>query len=228
MSAIGEFSSRLKLLRKKKNLQQGELAKELGVSRGSISFYENGDRVPDIEFLSKASEYFGVSADWLLGLSTVSSLDTNVRTVCDATGLNQKIVKYLIEWNKKDYGDDEVNPILEFNTLFGDPARLWTLLLCVYAHSLNFDLLNYLKNDIAEERQHCYSEDTGWERPERARDFLRQVLELEKEIRYARFEAIDTFTSIFDGVQETEALDHTIQDLLDQFKGIKLDDADGA
>lgn len=95
MSAIGEFSSKLKSLRKEKHLQQGELAKELGVSRGSISFYENGDRIPDIEFLSKVSAYFSVSADWLLGLTKHKTKDASIRYMCDFLGLQQNTLESL-------------------------------------------------------------------------------------------------------------------------------------
>ena len=51
MEYLSNFSRLLKELRESKGLKQAELAEKLGVSRGSISFYENGDRVPDIEFL---------------------------------------------------------------------------------------------------------------------------------------------------------------------------------
>lgn len=67
MGAMEFFPKRLKALREHVGLTQEQLAKKLGVSRGSISYYENGDRIPDIEFLHTASEYFDVSYDFLLG-----------------------------------------------------------------------------------------------------------------------------------------------------------------
>lgn len=63
------FGERLKTLREAAELTQQQLAEALKVSRGAISYYENGDRTPDIEFLDCASEYFGVSFDYLLGFS---------------------------------------------------------------------------------------------------------------------------------------------------------------
>ena len=62
------FSQRLKALREEQGLSQTELAEKIGISRGSISFYENGDRIPDIEILFKIHEFFDVTADYLLGL----------------------------------------------------------------------------------------------------------------------------------------------------------------
>lgn len=127
MPAIDTFSSKLRTLRKRENLQQGELAQELGVSRGSISFYENGDRVPDIEFLSRVSTYFNVSADWLLGLSETESRDADIRRVCDFTDLPQKFVEeYLWLRDKDGYGNELINSFLVH------PA-FWDAMVMMYA-----------------------------------------------------------------------------------------------
>lgn len=67
MEIISTFSERFKTLRESAGLNQSQLAEKLGVSRGSISYYENGDRIPDIEFLYKTSKFFNVSYDFLLG-----------------------------------------------------------------------------------------------------------------------------------------------------------------
>lgn len=64
-----EFAERLKYLREEKKLSQAELAEKLGVSRGSVSYYENCDRVPDILFLSRLCDYFGVSSNYMLGFT---------------------------------------------------------------------------------------------------------------------------------------------------------------
>lgn len=64
-----KFKLRLKQLREEKNLSQTALAENLNVSRGSISYYENGDRIPDIETAKKIAKYFGVTTDYLIGMS---------------------------------------------------------------------------------------------------------------------------------------------------------------
>lgn len=61
------FANRLKELREERGLSQTQMADALGVSRGSISYYENGERTPDIGFLAQAKEYFRVELDYLLG-----------------------------------------------------------------------------------------------------------------------------------------------------------------
>ena len=56
----------LKIIRKKKNLNQLKVAMDLNISREALSHYENGKRSPDIQMLRKLSDYFGVSIDFLI------------------------------------------------------------------------------------------------------------------------------------------------------------------
>lgn len=69
MQAKEVFASKLKKLRETEGLTQAQLGAKLGVSRGSISFYENMERVADIEFLKKVAEHYNCTTDYLLGLS---------------------------------------------------------------------------------------------------------------------------------------------------------------
>ena len=58
------FGERLKALRTDKNIGQNLLAKELGLSNASISYWETGTAAA----LFKLAKYFDVSSDYLLGL----------------------------------------------------------------------------------------------------------------------------------------------------------------
>ncbi len=62
------FAERLKELREDKKLSQNQLAKLTGFSNASISRWENG--IADIasDYLIILCKFFGVSADYLLGL----------------------------------------------------------------------------------------------------------------------------------------------------------------
>ena len=60
------FSYQLKELRKERNLTQEELGELIGISKVSISNYENGKRNPDVEMLLKFSDYYNVSIDYLI------------------------------------------------------------------------------------------------------------------------------------------------------------------
>lgn len=61
------FKTRLKQLRKEKNINQRELAKYLKVAPSTISMYENGQREPNFEVLEVLADFFNVDMNYLLG-----------------------------------------------------------------------------------------------------------------------------------------------------------------
>lgn len=67
MSAI--FSARLIEQRNKKGLTQAGLADALNKKRSTISGYETEGKEPNLETLREFAEFFGVSTDYLVGLS---------------------------------------------------------------------------------------------------------------------------------------------------------------
>lgn len=71
--------NRLKMLRKSKRISQKDLAAILGFSQQRYNFYETGRNEPDHETLIKLSEFFNVSADYLLGTSNDSIPPTEKR-----------------------------------------------------------------------------------------------------------------------------------------------------
>ena len=66
-SENAEFSRTLSLLRQEKKVSQRTAAQALGISQALLSHYENGIREPGLAFVVKACDYYGVSADFLLG-----------------------------------------------------------------------------------------------------------------------------------------------------------------
>lgn len=57
------FKDNLVSLRKNLNLSQDELAEKIGVSRQTLSKYETGESLPDIEKCRLLADVFGVSMD---------------------------------------------------------------------------------------------------------------------------------------------------------------------
>lgn len=95
------FSKRLKELREKENLSQTALAEKLKVSRGAISFYENGDRTPDIEFLERVCKYFNIDAGYLLG--TTNAAATENIEIGKSLGLSDQAIKVLKFYNSLNF-----------------------------------------------------------------------------------------------------------------------------
>ena len=61
------FNIRLKELRHEKGLTQDELGKILNVSGKTIGTWERDSRQPNIETINELADFFGVTADYLLG-----------------------------------------------------------------------------------------------------------------------------------------------------------------
>ncbi len=61
------LSDNIRYYRKKNNLSQDELAERIGVSRQSVSFWENGQTQPTIDNIIALTKIFNISTDMLLG-----------------------------------------------------------------------------------------------------------------------------------------------------------------
>jgi len=61
------FSQTMSALRRSRGLSQRTAAADLHISQALLSHYENGAREPGLAFVCRACEYYGVSADYLLG-----------------------------------------------------------------------------------------------------------------------------------------------------------------
>lgn len=108
------LSENIKSYRKKNNLKQTELAKQLNVSRQVLSGYETGKAEPNLAFLIKLSKLMNCSIDSLLGLDENYILkfpfDTP-NTTQPSSNLTEnddiyeliKSLKYLIKKNKTTY-----------------------------------------------------------------------------------------------------------------------------
>ena len=69
------FSEKLRVLRKSAGLTQEQLANRAGLSKYSISKYENGIKAPSIDTLEQFAHIFRVSIDYLVGLENRKMID---------------------------------------------------------------------------------------------------------------------------------------------------------
>ena len=69
------FSDTMSDLRRARGLSQRAAAADLHISQALLSHYENGAREPGLAFVCKACEYYGVSADYLLGRTEETGSD---------------------------------------------------------------------------------------------------------------------------------------------------------
>lgn len=85
------FGARLKELRLEKNMQQSELGRLLNITNVAVSHYENDNRKPTPEIISKVSDIFNVSTDYLLGNTT------SKRKYYDLTEKDEKSIEQTLE-----------------------------------------------------------------------------------------------------------------------------------
>lgn len=76
---MNELAYRLKKLRLDCGLTQSELARKLNITTASISKYELGTVIPDVEKLIMYGKIFQTSVDYLVGLS--KSENENVKPI---------------------------------------------------------------------------------------------------------------------------------------------------
>ncbi|WP_135553047.1 helix-turn-helix domain-containing protein [Paenibacillus cymbidii] len=61
------FGSRIAYLRETRQMTQEELANRIGITRASLSHYENDRREPDIETMRAIASFFRVNVNYLFG-----------------------------------------------------------------------------------------------------------------------------------------------------------------
>ena len=73
-----DIGNKIKELRTEQKMTQSDLAERLGVTKSSISSYENGSRLPSYDILLKIVRIFIVSTDILLGHGDKNEMNLNV------------------------------------------------------------------------------------------------------------------------------------------------------
>ena len=92
---MAQFGDLLAELRQDRGLTQSELGKVISVTSGTISNYEHGFHLPDLEKLVLLADYFGVSTDYITGICAAiqaKHLSSNI----GAKGIAQKVAIFLV------------------------------------------------------------------------------------------------------------------------------------
>lgn len=123
---LSKFSVVLSQLRKERGISQKKAATDLGISQALLSHYEKGIRECGLDFVIRCSEYYGVTTDYLLGVSdSRNGIDTNYLAEFDdgsgksITTLSQA-TKYLLDIAAaaaSSAGSDERNYVYDYYML---------------------------------------------------------------------------------------------------------------
>lgn len=137
---MATFAEIITELRGEKKRQ--EVAYDVGISRASLEYYEKGKRKPDIEILAKFADYFGVSADYLLGRTDVKTVDKDLQFVCDYTGLDEESIENLQEYKNSLMFSHTIEYLLTHKLLLKKLSSY--LFSSVYQEYNNSDYYKYL------------------------------------------------------------------------------------
>ena len=83
------IADRIRMLREKMGITQAELAKRLGLTRSGVNAWEMGISVPSTQYIIELSLFFGVSSDYLLGLSEKATVSVE--------GLSDREISAVVE-----------------------------------------------------------------------------------------------------------------------------------
>ncbi len=117
---IGNF---IKVLRREKGLTQEQLAERFGVARRTVSRWETGSNMPDLDILMEMSDFYAV----------------DLRELLDGERKDEKMNKELEETVMKvaDYSNDEKLKLMQSMHWLFIAAIVYTVLVFT-GHSLNF------------------------------------------------------------------------------------------
>lgn len=110
-----DFKTRFRQLRRERDLSQEELANDFNekfhynFGKSSISMYENGKRMPEVNALEDFATYFDVSIDFLLGR-------TDIRRTDDPNG-EEDIVTIAAHHDGEEFTEEEKKMIEDFKDM---------------------------------------------------------------------------------------------------------------
>ena len=100
---INQLHSRLRLLRKEKELTQAQLSEALLLPRVTYTHYELGKRTPDLDMIIQMARFFNVTVDFLIG--NVDSREWQPAAPYDRLDEKRLIGKIADLSDITDYGD---------------------------------------------------------------------------------------------------------------------------
>lgn len=90
------FAERLKKLRETKGLSTRALGEIIGTSNASISRYETGQRIPDVQVAREIAKYFNVTIEYLCGEDIKTDEENLIKTYSKLSEpTKQEAIKYI-------------------------------------------------------------------------------------------------------------------------------------
>ena len=92
------LNCRLRELMDGREAKTEELANAVGIGSTGVRMWYTGYARPDLDKIAIICKFYGVSADWLLGLSEAQSMDMGSRDISEKTGLSDRALLNLFRY----------------------------------------------------------------------------------------------------------------------------------
>ena len=99
-----KIGTRINSLIGEQDKTQKDLADYLKISPNVVSYWCKGERTPNTEQIIKISKFFNVSTDYLLRKTNIQTADTDLKAICEYTGLSEEAAEKLHEFHTAEYG----------------------------------------------------------------------------------------------------------------------------
>ena len=109
----GVVLERLRELIDSSGKTRDEIAKAIECDTSTITKHYNGNRQVAPEFIIKYAQFFGVSSDYLLGLSNAESTDKDIQFISKYTGLSDEAIEVLHFYKNFEKICPTINRLLE-------------------------------------------------------------------------------------------------------------------
>lgn len=184
------------------HMTQADFAVELGMEekrgRSTINNWEQGQVQIKSDDLTNISKTFGVSVDWLLGLSDCPVIDEDIKAAHKVTGLSEKALNSFRTFRA--LKDSPVAPLApgfydELNSILESWAELKKI--CEYIVKAN-EINTLLKDESTEGKQRKEEWENGISEQEKelATEYGGLLLNPEDAVQFYKRAAIDTFGEI--------------------------------
>lgn len=114
---LATFAITLNHLLDEQGIDQELMAKDIGISEGSLSSYRNGKSEPGLTAITKIADYLGEDCHYL-----ITGVKAENKTLSSDTGLSDKSIDML--HHLKQYGNAEEQQTIAFiNRVLSDPGK---------------------------------------------------------------------------------------------------------
>ena len=185
------LAERIGKLRANAKESQQQLADALSVKRETVKFWESGERQIKGADIAALAKHFGVSSDYLLGLTDYHTKDADLRTVCEYTGLTEQSISNIKKCHEDKYISSR-GPFL--NDILSHPdflSLLYEVLVIVEHISATTEFLA-----VTSPSTHFSACDVAW----------LDASNLQRDLKFSVYETLETFRKLlnkiygFDGI----------------------------